>query len=435
MTAWRGRARRARMKERESQEPLVEETLDDAALTEDEDVATLPDTPAEEVVSGDAPEPGPEAEAQPEPEAEAEPEVPSAFARHARRRSSSGRLPRSHVKAPKVGVRSSSAGGRVLALVVRALRTAGTVALIAALIMGALYGLAIGINGFARWNARRLAANAVKTVVSENLLVIGVRDGAAIGFTALKLERANKRVLGIAIPDGAFVEVPGQGFERIGESFAAGPGVSAAAVSNYFAVPFQDYIVIDGDTYQALLQNQNIGLITERIQSTDLTAAARASVAAFLKSLSVKNVWIAPLPVKAMTVGTQRYYEPQRAQVADLLLQWWGVRLDQQKARPRVIVYNGVGTPGLASQAAQQLIRQGFRIVDSGNADHFGYVETTILVYHAPTEATAVRDALGVGAIKMQSAPQELTDMIVIVGADYLPPVSDVSADTTEGAR
>jgi hypothetical protein len=99
-----------------------------------------------------------------------------------------------------------------------------------------------------------------------------------------------------------------------------------------------------------------------------------------------------------------------------------------------VIVYNGVGTPGLASVGAQQLIRAGFQVVDSGNADHFGYTTTTILVYHAPTEAQAVRAALGVGTVQMQSAPQEITDMIVILGADYLPPVSVPSSVPTQGA-
>jgi hypothetical protein len=104
-------------------------------------------------------------------------------------------------------------------------------------------------------------------------------------------------------------------------------------------------------------------------------------------------------------------------------------------ARPRLIVYDGVGTPGLASEAAQQLIRRGFQVVDSGNAPHLGYVETVILVYHAPTEASAVRAALGVGVIQMQSAPQDIADMIVIIGADYVPPVSDTSITATEGAR
>jgi predicted HD superfamily hydrolase involved in NAD metabolism len=364
-----------------------------------------------------------------------EDDVIAAPATHRRRRLS-GRTHHVRVASARPETRPRAAGRRLPPALVRGTKTAGTVALIVAVLMGALWGLALGINSFARWNARRIAAAASPAVAaSQNLLVIGVQDGTAMGFAAMKVERNNNRVLGIAIPDGAFVEVPGQGFERIGDSFSAGAAVSEAAVSNYFAVPFQKYVEVDQETYQALLQNQNIGAITGKIVATDLTASERASLTAFLQKVNVKDVWIVPLPVKAMTVGTERYFEPQRAQVADLLLQWWGVRVDQQESRPRVIVYNGVGTPGLASEAAQQLIRAGFRVVDSGNASHFGYTTTSILVYHAPTKAQSVHDALGVGTIQMQSAPQDLTDMIVIIGADYLPPVSASSTVPTEGTQ
>jgi len=390
------------------------------------------------------PEPEAEAETEPEPETEAETEaglelepedeIIAASATHRRRRRfGHARHPRAAASPVGTGRRTSR---RLPPALARGLRTVGSVLLIIAVLMGALWALALGINSFARWNARRIAAATGPAVTaSENLLVIGVQDGVAVGFTALKVERGKDRVLGIAIPEGAFVEVPGQGFERIGESFTAGAAVSEAAVSNYFAVPFSKYVEVDNETYQALLQNQNIGAITGKIVATDLTTSERASLTAFLGKVDVKDVWIVPLPVKAMTVGTARYYEPQSAEVADLLLQWWGVRVGQQEARPRVIVYNGVGTPGLASEAAQQLIRAGFRVVDSGNADHFGYTTTSILVYHAPTKAQAIHDALGVGSIQTQSAPQDLTDMIVIIGADYLPPVSTPSTVPTEGAR
>lgn len=374
--------------------------------------------------------PGPD----PEPAPAQDDDTLASVASHSRRRRF-GRPHRVASPAPERAPRSE-AGGKLTAAVVRGGRTAFTVLLIIVVLMGSLWGLALGINAFARWNARRIAAqNTSVTATSQNVLVIGVRDGAAIGFTALKVERDTKRVLGIAIPEGAFVEVPGQGFERIGVSFGSGPTVSEATVSNYFGVAFTKYIVIDGDSYQALLQDQNIGAITDNIVTTDLSASERSSLVTFLKGTAAGDVWIVPLPLKAMTAGTERYFEPQRAQVADLLLKWWGVRADQQKTRPRVIVYNGVGTSGLASVAAQQLIRAGFQVVDSGNADRFDYTTTTILVYHAPTEAQAVRAALGVGAIRMQSAPQEITDMIVILGADYLPPVSVPSTVPTQGAQ
>lgn len=303
---------------------------------------------------------------------------------------------------------------------------------------GAVWGVVLGVNAFARWNAQRVAAagGTPAAAVQNNLLVIGVKDGVAVGFTALKAERPTGRVLGIAIPDGAFVEVPGQGFERAGSSFVLGPGVSKDTISNYLGVPFRRFIVVNSTTYQNLLSTQNVQALMSKVETSDLTVPERRSFSAFFSGVSTKNVWIVPLPVKPVAVGDQRYYEPQRKQVADLLLQWWGVKVTDDRSTPRVIVYNGVGTPGLAGQAAQQLIRAGFKVVNSGNADNFKYTRTLILLYHGTqADARAVHDALGTGVIQIQSAPQELTDMIVIIGADYRPPVADGSTVPTEGAQ
>jgi len=317
-------------------------------------------------------------------------------------------------------------------------RVLGTVLLIIAVLFASMYGLAVGVNAFARWNARRVAAlnAALASPVEDNLLVIGVSDGVAVGFTALKAERANKRVLGIAIPDGAFMEVPGQGFERVGASYQGGAGVSKDTVTNYLGVPFHRYIVVDGAAYQTMLKDQNIGVLMSKVAATDLAPGQRSAFAEYFASVSPKDVWIVPLPVKPVTVGDQQYFEPQRAQVADLLLQWWGVQPSREKATPRVIVYNGVGTPGLAGLAAQQLIKAGLRVVDSGNADNFNHKETLILVYHGTgADAVAVRKALGVGRAVIQSQSQDLADMIVIIGSDYRPPTADISTVPTEGAQ
>jgi hypothetical protein len=332
----------------------------------------------------------------------------------------------------------SATATRVKSALAVAARRALSVLVIVAVLLGTLWGLVVGVNAFARWNARRVAAlgAAPASATVDNLLVIGVGDGVAIGFTALKAERSSNRVLGIAIPDGAFMEVPGKGFERVGASYSGGPSVSMDAVSNYLGVPFRTYVVVDAATYQTLLTGQNVAGIMAAVTKTDLTANARASFTKYFSSVKSKDVWIVPLPVKPVAVGDERYFEPQRAQVADLLLQWWGVQATRQTTTPRVIVYNGVGTPGLAGLASQQLIRAGLRVVDSGNADNFKYKTTVIYLYHGTqTDAQAVRAALGVGEIIVQSAPQDLADMIVIVGADYRPPTSDLSSVPTEGVK
>jgi hypothetical protein len=88
----------------------------------------------------------------------------------------------------------------------------------------------------------------------------------------------------------------------------------------------------------------------------------------------------------------------------------------------RVIVYNGVGTPGVAGAAARQLIRAGFRVVDSKNADNFEYKTTRILLYHGTqADADRVRDTLDAGEIAVESEAQNVADIIVVIGADFVP--------------
>jgi len=385
----------------------------------------------------------------------ADPAPAPAPARHVRRRlsrrahsgaSSAGRHSTAHVEpgvdAASEPLAASAESAPAAESRFRGLKEFGrrvvAVLLIIVVLLGSMFALAVGVNAFARWNARRLAAlgAAPASPVEDNLLIIGVSDGVAVGFAALKAERSDHRVLAIAIPDGAFMEVPGQGFERVGASYVGGAGVSKDTISNFLGVPFRKFIVVDGASYQQLLKDQNIAAVMSRVIVTDLTEGQRDSFTQYFSTVPTTAVFIAPLPVKPVAVGDQQYFEPQRTQVADLLLQWWGVQPSAQKATPRVIVYNGVGTPGRAGVAAQQLIKAGLRVVDSGNADNFDHKETLILVYHGTSaDAQKVHDALGVGRIVVQSAQQGLTDMIVIIGADYRPPTSDASTVPTEGVQ
>ncbi len=360
------------------------------------------------------------------PEPPPEPRAPGY--RASRRSSKTGKQSRRQAKTDRVMAEVSEKTTAVA-------RTAGRVTsmilwtvLSAVLVAALLWVTALGINATARWNARRLAhagAESAKARLSkENLVVIGVKDDRAIGFVALKAERAGKRVLGFSIPDGAFVEVPGQGFESIGDSYAAGPVVSRDAVSNFLMVSFPRYVVVGSDAFQRLVTEQNVNDLLAKVVRTDLMPADRRDLSEFLEDVPSEDVWIVPMPVKPISVGDQRFFEPQRAEIADLVLQWWGVRVDQQKQPLRVIVYNGVGTPGVAGKAAQQLIREGFRVVDSKNADNFDYKTTQVLLYHGTqADAGKVTSALGVGEVSVESAAQDIADMIVIVGADYKPPV------------
>jgi hypothetical protein len=93
----------------------------------------------------------------------------------------------------------------------------------------------------------------------------------------------------------------------------------------------------------------------------------------------------------------------------------------------RVLVENGVGTPGIEQDAARMLRRAGFVFVNGGNANRFDYARTVVLIPDASQEqrdlGASVASALGVpaSAVKLSPAGQQVAEVIVIIGADFDP--------------
>ena len=296
--------------------------------------------------------------------------------------------------------------------------------------------LAYGINYAARWNALRIEAKsgsreALEKQSKDNVLVIGVQDGKATGFLALRVDRKGDQIFGIAVPDGAFIEVPGQGFERIGESYAEGAEVSLSAISNYLTVPFHTFVTVPADIYSEALKNQSLATLSSSVTSSSLSPEDLESLKGDFKTISQSNTAIVPLPVKPIKLGSQTYFEPQRTEVADLLKSWWGVDASKAAAVTRVILYNGAGVPGIAGEAAQQLIRAGFRVVDTKNADNFNYPTTKIVVQKGDVkQGELIAKTLGVGTVEQQPSDQDVADVIVIIGKDYKPPTGGAQKGT-----
>lgn len=287
------------------------------------------------------------------------------------------------------------------------------------------------INTVARWSAQHRAASAetsatASTVADENLLVIATDGDQAAGFLALRVDEKGEQVYGIGIPEGAFIDVPGQGFERVAEAYSAGPDVALSAVSNYLTVPFERYLVVPKEVYTDAMTEQSVSGLPAAATQTNLSSTEIEQLTAQLEAIPEKNVALVPMPVKQLKLGDQTYFEPQREEIADLLESWWGVDATQQAEAIRVIVYNGAGIPGIAGEAAQVLIRSGFRVVDTKNADNFDYDTTRIVVRRGDiSQGTKVYNALGVGEVSSEPSDAEVADVIVIIGKDYTPPEGD----------
>lgn len=91
----------------------------------------------------------------------------------------------------------------------------------------------------------------------------------------------------------------------------------------------------------------------------------------------------------------------------------------------RVLVLNGVGTPGIGEMVRNRLVDEGFVFVGSRNAPRFDYQNTVVLVPEATPEAQLLGErvaaALGVAADVRTDELGSIADVIVIVGADFAP--------------
>jgi anionic cell wall polymer biosynthesis LytR-Cps2A-Psr (LCP) family protein len=90
----------------------------------------------------------------------------------------------------------------------------------------------------------------------------------------------------------------------------------------------------------------------------------------------------------------------------------------------RVLVLNGVGTPGVGDKVRGRLVPAGFVFVASRNNASFGVTRTRVLVKEATPQAQAVGEkvakALGVPLDSVQTAEiGSIADIVVVVGADF----------------
>lgn len=93
----------------------------------------------------------------------------------------------------------------------------------------------------------------------------------------------------------------------------------------------------------------------------------------------------------------------------------------------RVLVENGVGTPGLVEQARAKLVADGFRFVNGGNASEFGLAASLVLVPDGTSGSVArgrrVARSLGLpaAAVEPSDRGQTVADVIVILGRNFAP--------------
>lgn len=150
-----------------------------------------------------------------------------------------------------------------------------------------------------------------------------------------------------------------------------------------------------------------------------VTAAATGSAG----ELQYDTLPVVPIDAGGGVMAFRVDAEAARNLVERLLAQ--SVPTSERETGNRVLVLNGVGTPGLGETVRTRLVEQGFVFVGSRNAPRFGYDRTVVLVPEATPEAQLlgerVATALGVAPDVRADELGTVADVIVIVGADFVP--------------
>jgi anionic cell wall polymer biosynthesis LytR-Cps2A-Psr (LCP) family protein len=171
---------------------------------------------------------------------------------------------------------------------------------------------------------------------------------------------------------------------------------------------------------------------------TQLGASARATVPFtqladfFLRlnaDVNADDVAYKNLPVQGIDTGGPAAYrvdqEAAAAMVQDLLPE--ALRTPGPNSKVRVLVQNGVGSPGLNTAARTLLVDAGFTFVNGGNASSFGQAKTNVILPDTTPESLAwgadIVKALGLPdtAVKVAEDGQSVADVIVVLGEDFTP--------------
>jgi anionic cell wall polymer biosynthesis LytR-Cps2A-Psr (LCP) family protein len=218
-------------------------------------------------------------------------------------------------------------------------------------------------------------------------------------------------------------------------------GAAAAAYATYLAEdePEQARLARFDDVLTGVLQampEDRADVVAALAKTGDgsestLDAAALADRLLQLRAAAEEDELVSDvLPVTEIDTGSDTpSYGIEPGQVAAMMRTRFPAALQQDAGGEvlRVLVENGVGTPGLVEKARAKLVDDGYRFVNGGNAASFDFDESAVIIPDGTAKSVArgqrVARSLGLPASSVTTSDrgQTVADVIVILGKDFAP--------------
>jgi hypothetical protein len=226
-------------------------------------------------------------------------------------------------------------------------------------------------------------------VALENLL--GVRVDASVRMDPVTLQQA--------------VDVAG-GLEVAGQPMDGATVVQYLTAQERDALPDEQFL-----RWQDVLE----GLLSAVSARPEAAAAFPEQLGSVLQAASAERADLYALPVQDLGDGL---LVPDQDGLNELVDERF-VRMPADVVR--LVVLNGVGTPGIGEEVARILVPEGYRLMSSENANTFDLRVTRVIASTEEDVAAAqdARDLLGVGQVLLGYQPAGLTDVTVVVGQDF----------------
>lgn len=298
-----------------------------------------------------------------------------------------------------------------------------------------------GLGNVVVANAVRLGGPEVAREAVSDLLGVTVDHDwtlTSAGFAALV-----DRVGGVVVDvDVDVVVTPARGTPRI--LVRAGP---QQRLDGATALEFATYVAKGQDeiSFQVRLQTV-LDAILAALPADRVTAAATLGALGPASTLSWKADELASFLLGIRGAQTGDRYDPQVLPVTSIdtggASATYSIKVDEvntlvrtqladsippgrDDGTNRVLVLNGVGTPGLGGSVANKLRASPYRVVGTRNKQGFGVAQSVVVVFDTSEpsleKARDVARRLGLApeSVRIGTQNQSVADVIVVIGADY----------------